>query len=116
MPHINFEGNEMRPADLVVRCMIRREGEWYVAVCIDLTLAAQGKTLHEAKRRLHAQIEDYVHQAFTVDRKHAGVLLTRKAPLADLLRFQWLVIASKAKRALERCFYRETLPMRLAGA
>ena len=49
----------MKPADLVVRCMARREGDLYVAVCIDLTLAAQG----------NLQVSDTSHLRDFVGRK-----------------------------------------------
>lgn len=106
----------MKPADFVVRCMARREGDLYVAVCIDLTLAAQGKTFEEARDKLHAQIRDYVKQALTVDRKHAAALLTRKGPLADRLRFRWCELKASIAPKLKKFLYRETLPVRLAAA
>lgn len=77
----------MRPITLTVRCMAWCEGEQWVATCIDLTLAAQAGTLDEARRKLHAQIMSYVREAMTVDMQHAEQLLSRRAPLADRLRY-----------------------------
>ncbi len=99
----------MSPENLLVRCMAKREGELFVAVCLDFSLAAQGYTLAEAREKLHAQIADYVTQAFTVDRKHVGELLTRRAPLRDRLRFMWAVIRDRLMA--ERIAYREALPI-----
>lgn len=56
-------------------------------MCIDLSLAAQGATFNEARERLDAQMREYVHEALTIDRKHAAALLNRKAPLYQ--RFTW---------------------------
>lgn len=102
----------MQPQDLIVRCMARREGDVYVAVCLDLTLAAQGATLSDARNRLHAQIADYVKQAFTVDSAHAVELLTRKAPLSHRLAYHVCKLRSRMRPALRRFVYAEALPLR----
>lgn len=73
-----------------VRCYAKRiDGQW-VAVCIDLCLAAQADTYQEAKAKLEAQIQEYVYEALTIDREHAQDLLNRKAPLAN--RIEYLLI------------------------
>lgn len=95
-----------------VRCYAKRsKGQW-IAVCIDLCLAAQADSFGEAKAKLEAQINDYVHEAVTVDREHARVLLTRKAPLAN--RIEYYLIAAihaiflPAKREeRKQCAYEE---------
>ena len=102
----------MHPQDLIVRCMVRREGDVFVAVCLDLTLAAQGATLSEARAKLHAQIASYVREAFTVDREHAVVLLTRKAPLWDRLQYRLYQFRARLQPALRRFVYDEALPLR----
>lgn len=63
-----------------LRCFAKYAGGVWQAVCIDLNLAAQDRKLNEAKRKLHAQIEDYLRDACTVDRAYAKQLLSRKAP------------------------------------
>ena len=75
----------VRPLNLVVRCYAVNEREVWSAVCIDFSLAAQGDSFADAKRKLNSQIVDYVNDAFTVDREHAGYLLSRRAPLAQRL-------------------------------
>lgn len=68
-----------------LRCYaIKREDQW-VAVCLDLCLAAQADTFKEAREKLHEQVVDYVEEACTVDREHAAYLLNRRAPIS-----QWL--------------------------
>jgi hypothetical protein len=70
-----------------VRCYAKRsEGQW-VAVCVDLCLAAQADSFAEAKQKLDAQIRDYVFEALTVDRAHARELLSRKAPIQNRLEY-----------------------------
>lgn len=106
----------MSPNDLIVRCMARREGDMWVAVCLDFSLAAQGGSLSEARQKLHKQIFCYVKDAYTVDAKHAVELLSRKAPLADRLMFAWCQFRSRMRPALRKLVYREALPLKPAFA
>lgn len=99
----------MKPLDLIVRCMAWRDGDLWIAASIDLGLAAQGRTCSEARDALHAQISSYVRDAVTRDAAHADVLLARKAPFADQLRFAfWSWVANRprlraaAKRMVDR--------------
>lgn len=77
----------MNTVNLLVRCMVRRDGPVWVAVCIDLCLAAQGDTRDAAARALHEQIALYVRDAVTLDAAHADTLLRRKAPMAERARY-----------------------------
>lgn len=88
----------MKPQDLTVRCMVWPEGGQWVAVCLDFTLAAQGGSRDEARKRLHAQIDAYVREAFTVDVKHADALLSRRAPLVDRLGWHFWLLLSRRPR------------------
>ena len=102
--------------NLTVRCMARREGAVWVALCIDFSLAAQGESLSEARSRLHAQIGIYVREAFGVDAKHAEVLLSRRAPLFDRFIYRWCKLKSKLMPKLRDLVYREALPLTPAVA
>ena len=90
-----------------LRCYARqKEGVWQ-AVCIDLNLAAQGKTLEKAKRRLHVQILDYVREACTIDRAHFEHLMNRKAPLSLRFNYYFAYISQRichAKDGIYRLF------------
>ena len=88
----------MKPIDLIVRCMAWRDGDLWIATSIDLGLAAQGHTRDEARDALHAQISTYVRDAMTRDSSHVDVLLERKAPFADQLRFAfWHWVANRPR-------------------
>lgn len=90
--------------------MAWRDGDLWVAACLDYTLAAQGYSLDEAKTKLHAQISTYVHEAMTVDSAHAGSLLARKAPLLDRVRYDaWYIIQNRPR-------LRQSLARLLKGA
>ncbi len=92
----------MKTEDLVVRCLLRRDGDQWVALCVDFDLAAQGSTRAEAKQHLAAQIVDYVMQAQTVDKAHGARLLRRKAPLKYRALFHWLTMVDHWNNAKKR--------------
>ena len=84
----------VRPANLVLRCYaIKREGVWS-AMCIDFSLAAQASSFDDAKRKLNAQIVDYVRDAVTIDHEHASYLLQRRAPFSQLWTYRLLRLRS----------------------
>ena len=105
----------MTPQNLIVRCLARRDGDVFVAVCVDLTLAAQGSTLHEAREKLHAQIASYIGEALTVDRKFAPALLARKGPLKDRLLYRFCQLRAMLRRGRDLFVYAEALPLKLAA-
>lgn len=104
----------MQAKSLVLRCYAVEEGGIWSAMCIDLCLAAQGDTYEEARRKLHAQIGEYVYDALCGDdREFADQLLTRKSPLSMRLyyyvvRFAGGLLAWRHKVAR---LFSETLPM-----
>lgn len=106
----------MSPRDLIVRCIARREGDVWVALCVDLTLAVQGSSLPEVRRKLHEQITIYVREAWTVDAAHAVELLSRKGPFHHRLVYAWCWFRSRMRPALSRLVYKEALPLQLATA
>ena len=46
-----------------VSIIIEREGDWYVALCPELDIASQGKTVEEAKANLKEAVELYLGHA-----------------------------------------------------
>lgn len=106
----------MRPNQMFLRCFAEREGDQWVAMCVDLSLAAQADSLEEAKSKLHAQIREYWHDALCgEDRDHAEYLLThRKAPTSVMLRYWYARLLDKVqdgKEALQRVVFADTVPM-----
>jgi len=84
-----------------VRCYAKKSETQWVALCIDLCLAAQADTFEEVKSKLDAQINDYVYEALTVDRAHAKQLLSRKAPLANRLEYYLICVVQGISDAFE---------------
>jgi hypothetical protein len=79
----------MQSQTLMLRCYAEQESKCiWVAVCIDLCLAAQGESCGEAQRLLNSQIDCYVFDAvFGEDQKYADQLLNRKAPLKQRFKY-----------------------------
>lgn len=78
-----------------VRCYAKQDGDQWVAICIDLCLAAQADCYSEAKSKLEHQINEYVYEALTVDREHARDLLSRKAPISNRIEYWWARICQR---------------------
>jgi len=85
----------MKSKDLVLRCYVKKVQLQFVAVCIDLCLAAQADTPDQARKQLKSQIECYVEEALTIDREFADELLNRKAPLSQRIEYALIVVATK---------------------
>lgn len=109
----------MQAKSLILRCYAVREGGVWSAMCIDLCLAAQADTYEEARRKLHAQIGEYVYDALCGDdRAYADQLLTRKSPLSVRLYYYVASLASSVLkwRATMLRMFTETLPMQPVGS
>lgn len=108
----------MQAKKLMLRCYAERKDSLWLAYCLDFSLAAQADTLDEAKTKLEAQIREYVHDALAgVDRPHAPLLLTRRAPWAYWFKYwlagiaMWLARETRqpAPRLSQR--FREVMPL-----
>ncbi len=83
-----------------LRCYAKKEGSDWVAVCIDLSLAAQAESPQLAKEKLESMIATYVDEALNEHKKFALQLLSRKAPFSQRLTYY---------KALFFCFIAEML-------
>lgn len=60
--------------------IIEREGDWYVALCPELDIASQGKTVEEARHNLSEAIELFLETADSSEiqeRLHKEIFITR---------------------------------------
>lgn len=72
----------MKPNDLILHCLGRKEGDQWIVMSLEFSLAAQAETLEQAQHLLHSQITEYLTDALVgQDREHAAELLSRRAPL-----------------------------------
>lgn len=66
---------DRKSGEVVLRCYaVEREPGLFVAVCLDLCLAAQGESIDEARSKLHDQVVGYLHDAAeekNFERRHA---------------------------------------------
>ncbi|WP_335928827.1 hypothetical protein [Vibrio parahaemolyticus] len=63
-----------------VRCLVKADGDLYVAMSLEFGLAAQADTVDVALEKLKEQIDEYVSEALEQDSEHSEKLLNRKAP------------------------------------
>lgn len=101
----------MKPQQLIMKCYAKQEQGVWVAVCLDLTLATQGETYKEAKRKLEEQIIFYLEEALQ-DTAFGGQLLSRKAPLTLWLTYYFIKLSTVLTHKTSVIFD-EILPLRL---
>ncbi len=76
---------------MILRCYAEGSQQGWEAICLDLDIAVQGMSFEEVYRLLNeaiAQYAEYVHELPEAERTR---MMSRKAPLADRLRFLWHV-------------------------
>ena len=96
----------MHAKDLLIRCYAERQGDLWVAVCIDFSLAAQADSFDEARAKLSAQVRDYLDEAYS-EPEHTVQLLERRAPAPQIMRFYWILTANRLhfiKESIARAF------------
>ncbi len=102
----------MNPKQLIIKCYAKQQEGVWVAICLDFTLAVQGESLEEVKRKLEEQISFYVEEAFQ-DKEYGSQLLSRRAPISSWIEYYFIrltnVICHKAS-----VIFDEMLPLRLA--
>lgn len=108
----------MRTQDMILRCYGERDGDLWVAICVDLSLAAQAETFDEARAKLHAQIHEYVYDALVgEDKAYGSQLLTRKSPLGIRAKYYLYASLSSLVRIHRNAvtLFSEVLPMQPAA-
>lgn len=85
-----------------LRCYAKEDGDVFVAVCIDLSLAAQGSTIEEAKANLDSQINFYIKDVIENERGHLSDLVPRKAHWSQRLTYHRIKLQNKTKVASEK--------------
>jgi len=61
-----------------IRCLIKKDGDLYIAMSLEFGLAAQADSVEEAQEKLHQQIEEYIQEANEEDVIYREKLLARK--------------------------------------
>lgn len=100
----------MSPGQLIVKCYAEQESDYWVAMCLDFNLAAQGDSYDEVKAKLEAMISEYIYDALVgEDKPYAAQLLTRRAPLSSWLKYYTVKLLHGAGRVFD-----EIMPLKPA--
>jgi predicted RNase H-like HicB family nuclease len=86
-----------------VTCLIKKDGNQYASLCIELDVASCGKTKAEALEGLRNAIETYIE--YMMDEKRTDEIY-RPVPMKDLKSFLFSEDASgeKSFKAVPLCF------------
>ncbi|WFE73091.1 hypothetical protein P8S55_08330 [Halomonas sp. M1] len=104
---------------LKLRGLIEREGNVYVAHCLELGIAVQGDSVEDVKQRMDAAIGDYIARVVEIfqegDKQGAkDLLLHRKAPLSVRAKYHWLRLKALFRKRSQRAVWEEDRPSPLA--
>lgn len=74
---------------MILRCYAEQQTQdLWIAVCIDLNLAVQGESYRSVRKKLNAQIDDYLYDAMVGDdHQYVDQLIPRYAPLKFFLKY-----------------------------
>lgn len=74
-----------------LRCYAKQVDGLWVAVCIDLSLAAQDECPSTAIQKLHEQIKEYIYDITEgKDVEYFYTLLCRYAPIRQRIEYYWI--------------------------
>lgn len=105
----------MKPVQFLMRGYVEHKDGVWQAFCIDLCLAVQGDSQEEVMKKLHEQTYDYLKDIFEgEDYPYAAQLLTRKAPLSQRLKYQYLLAREHLSRLRDVFTFQDAMPLKLA--
>jgi len=90
------------------RCMVYKEGGLWVAVCLDLCLAAQDYSSDAAVNKLNAQINDYVSDG-GINHNHECDVKTRRTPFTLWVRYAYIKLQGYFVAERKEYSYKEFL-------
>ncbi|MBS0967604.1 DUF1902 domain-containing protein [Chimaeribacter arupi] len=77
-----------------LRCMIYPQNGVIVAICLDLSLAAQSDSMQKARDALEEQIADYLQEA-GAEPEHTEAMLRRRAPFSLWVKYYRIALLMK---------------------
>jgi predicted RNase H-like HicB family nuclease len=75
----------MRMQKLHLHNLIEKEGDLYSAVCLELNVASQGKTIEEAKKNLQEAVELYLEDVLEAGDEQE--FIPRPASMKERIKF-----------------------------
>lgn len=109
---------QISPSKLVLRCYGSRlaSGGWH-GICLNFNLAAEAETVEELKIKLHEMIESYIEAVLdTNDSDSIPILLSRRAPLLDWLKYYVLRLAISIRDFPDNITFKELVPFHLSSS
>lgn len=70
---------------LLLHGLIEKENDLYSALCLELDVASQGKTISEAKKNLQEAVEIYLEDV--IEAKEEKDFIPRPAPRSEWIKF-----------------------------
>lgn len=71
------EVNKGGEKEMVLRCAIKKSDAGFVGICLELNLAAKGRTSSECKKNLSQLINDYIETIYELVQKGDHVVIRR---------------------------------------
>jgi len=104
----------MKRKFIKLRCYTKKVDNQWVAMCIDLSLAAQDDDIDVAMDKLHKQIVSYMYDIIEgEDKEHFHDLFPRKSPLEFRIEYQLARFLSKVSHLFKpdnsRRFYTDSV-------
>ncbi|MEE9120706.1 MAG: hypothetical protein V3U56_05415 [Syntrophobacteria bacterium] len=107
----------MVPQDLILRCYgLRTKKNTWVAKCIDFDLVVEEQSREMSKRVLLDEMESYIQAVYdTEDKASIPALLSRKAPISDILSYHLIKFHCKIKCPPNRESFDSSIPIHLVA-
>jgi len=90
----------MHAKKLVLRGYVRPKRDYFLAVCIDLNLVVQGKTIEEALHSLKDAIEGYLEEISENPQLYKETI-PRKSPRSFYFQYYWAYINTFCRKLLK---------------
>jgi predicted RNase H-like HicB family nuclease len=88
------------PSRLVLHGLIEKEGNLYSALCLELDVASQGRSVEEAKRNLKEAVELYLETIY--EKGDEREFIPRPAPVEEWLKFFKVQAQALSRESLKR--------------
>ena len=82
----------------ILYCYAEGKGDRWEAICLDLDLAVQGRSLAEVRSSLNQAIVDYLEYVATLPQDEQSAFLSRRVPLGLRLRMIWVLLRTALSR------------------
>ena len=89
---------------LILHSIIEKENRLYSALCLELDVTSQGKTVQEAKKNLHEAVELYLEDV--IESHEEKDFVPRPAPRSEWIKFFKAEVKALGKRLKSPRFHK----------